>query len=227
MNELVDVPRVPLGEWFNDGFEWLTDNLAAFFEAIETTFQGAIDALGWLLDAPAPLLMALIFTALGLVARGWKFALVTFLGLLLIISIDQWDAAMQTLTLVLVATVVAVVLAVPIGVLAARSNRVSVLVRPALDLMQTMPAFVWLVPVVTLFGIGFVPGVVATIIFALPQACASPSWASVRSMPRSSRPGTPSAGLRARSSARSSSRWRCPRSWQGSTRSSCSRSRWR
>lgn len=165
---IIDVPRVPLGEWFNNGFEWLSDNLAAFFTLVDNAFQASIDGLGWVLGTPAPLIMALIFALLGLLARGWKFAVITFLGLLLIISMEQWEPAMETLTLVLVATVVAVVLAVPIGVLSARNARVSALVKPVLDLMQTMPAFVWLVPVVTLFGIGFVPGVVATIIFALP-----------------------------------------------------------
>lgn len=163
-----DPPRVPLGDWFDTAFQWLSDNLTPVFNAVETVFQGAVDGLGWVLETPPPLVMALVFAVLGLLARGWKFAIGAFLGLLLIISIGQWEAAMETLTLVLVATVVAVVLAVPIGVLAARNKRVSVVVRPILDLMQTMPAFVWLVPVVTLFGIGYVPGVVATIIFALP-----------------------------------------------------------
>jgi ABC-type proline/glycine betaine transport system permease subunit len=81
---------------------------------------------------------------------------------------EQWEASMQTLALVLVSTVVAVVIAIPLGVWAARSRYTSSVLKPILDLMQTMPAFVWLVPVVTLFGIGVVPGVIATIIFALP-----------------------------------------------------------
>jgi glycine betaine/proline transport system permease protein len=166
--DIVDFPRIPLGDWFNDVFQWLTDNLSGLFELINNVFQGAIDLLGNILETPDPLIMALVFALVGLLARGWRFALVALLGLLLVISIDQWEAAMETLTLVVVATVVAVALAVPIGVLSARSKRVSMVVRPILDLMQTMPAFVWLVPVVTLFGIGYVPGVVATIIFALP-----------------------------------------------------------
>lgn len=168
IHEIVDIPRIPLGEWFNSAFEWLTDNLSGLFDLINDVFQGAIDVLLEVLVSPDPLIMAAIFAVLGLLARGWQFALAAFASMLLIISIEQWEAAMQTLALVLVATVVAVALAVPIGVLAARNKRVSVVIRPILDLMQTMPAFVWLVPVVTLFGIGYVPGVVATIIFALP-----------------------------------------------------------
>jgi ABC-type proline/glycine betaine transport system permease subunit len=168
IHQIVDIPRVPLGDWFNSAFEWLTDNLSGLFDVINDVLQGAIDVLLEVLVSPDPLIMAAIFAALGLLVRGWQFALAAFASLLLIISIEQWEAAMQTLALVLVATVVAVALAVPIGVLAARNKRVSVVTRPILDLMQTMPAFVWLVPVVTLFGIGYVPGVVATIIFALP-----------------------------------------------------------
>jgi ABC-type proline/glycine betaine transport system permease subunit len=166
--DIVNIPEIPLGEWFNDAFEWLTDNLSGLFAVVNDIFQGAIDVLLEVLVTPDPLIMALIFAFFGLLARGWRFALVALAGMLLIISIGQWQAAMETLTLVLVATVVAVAIAVPVGVLAARNRRVSMVTRPILDLMQTMPAFVWLVPVVTLFGIGYVPGVVATIIFALP-----------------------------------------------------------
>jgi ABC-type proline/glycine betaine transport system permease subunit len=90
------------------------------------------------------------------------------LGLLFVISMEQWETAMQTLALVLTATLVAVVIAVPLGVLAARNDHASAVFKPIMDLMQTMPALVWLVPVVTMFSIGVVPGAVATIIFALP-----------------------------------------------------------
>ncbi|MFC7596516.1 ABC transporter permease [Terrabacter sp. GCM10028922] len=128
----------------------------------------AVDLLIDVLQAPDPVLLATVFALVGLAVRGWRFALIGLSGLLLVISMGQWAAAMQTLALVLVSTVVAVVIAIPLGVLAARSPRTSAVLRPIMDLMQTMPAFVWLVPVVTLFSIGVVPGVVATIIFALP-----------------------------------------------------------
>jgi ABC-type proline/glycine betaine transport system permease subunit len=109
-----------------------------------------------------------IFALIGLLVRGWIFAIGSLLGFLLIIGMDQWTAAMQTLALVLVASVIAVIIAIPVGILAARKRGASAVIRPLMDLMQTMPAFVWLVPVVTLFSIGVVPGVIATIIFALP-----------------------------------------------------------
>lgn len=168
MADETSLPRVPLGEWLENGFDWLNDNLAPFFDAVDRAFEAAIDTLDYVLVTPDPLVMVGIFTVLALVVRGWRFALVALLGLLLIVSMDQWQPAMETLNLVLVATTVAIAVAVPVGILAARNERVSQAVRPVLDLMQTMPAFVWLVPVVTLFGIGYVPGVVATIIFALP-----------------------------------------------------------
>src|SRR5699024_3625080 len=102
-----------------------------------------------------------------LVLRSWRFGLFALLGFGLVVSMREFEAAMQTLSLVLVASVIAVVVSVPLGILCARSDRASVLVRPVLDLMQTMPPFVYLIPVI-FFNIGAVPGVVATIIFALP-----------------------------------------------------------
>ena len=164
----IGVPRIPVGRRIEDFFEWLTTNMGGFFDLVTDVVGAAVDGLITLLQAPNPLVTVVVFALLGWAVRGWRFGLVALLGLLLIVSMDQWDAAMQTLALVVVATVVAVIIAIPLGVLAARSRHTSAALRPILDLMQTMPALVWLVPVVTLFSIGVVPGVVATIIFALP-----------------------------------------------------------
>ena len=170
MNETlaIEVPRAPVGDTIQSLFDWLTDNLGAFFDAVSEGLGAAVDGFIALLQAPDPVVLAVIFALLGLVVGGWRLGLISLLGLLAIISMEQWDAAMQTLALVLVSTLVAVLVAIPLGIWAASSPRVSAALRPAMDLMQTMPAFVWLVPVVTLFGIGVVPGVIATIIFALP-----------------------------------------------------------
>ena len=165
---LIDVPRIPVGEKIQDFFDWLTTNMGGFFDAISTFIGSAVDRFINLLEAPDPVVLAVVFALLGLLLRGWQFAVLAFAGFLLIISMEQWEAAMQTLALVLVSTIVAVVIAIPLGVLAARKQWASHAMKPLMDLMQTMPAFVWLVPVVTLFGIGVVPGVIATIIFALP-----------------------------------------------------------
>lgn len=165
--EFVNVPRIPVGDWFEGVFDWVTANLEWLFDAFSTVIDVAVEGLVTALDAPGAVLMALIFALLALVVSSWRVAAVALVGLVLVIGMDQWTTAMETLALVLVATAVAVVIGIPLGVLAARSERTSKVVRPVLDLMQTMPAFVWLVPVVFLFGIGYVPGVVATIIFAV------------------------------------------------------------
>jgi glycine betaine/proline transport system permease protein len=164
----IDVPKIEVGAAIDSFFDLLTSNLSGFFDAFSDVLGGAVDGIILLLEAPNPIVFAVIFALIGLVVKGWKFALGSLVGLLLIISMDQWEAAMQTLALVVVSTVVAIIIAIPLGILAARNRTASGVIRPIMDLMQTMPAFVWLVPVVTLFGIGVVPGVVATIIFALP-----------------------------------------------------------
>ena len=164
----IEVPRAPVGDAIQTVFDWLTENLGAFFDAISDGLGAAVDGFIALLQAPDPVVLAVVFALLGLLVGGWRLGLVSLLGLLAVISMDQWDAAMQTLALVLVSTLVAVLVAIPLGIWAASSGRVSAVLRPVMDLMQTMPAFVWLVPVVTLFSIGVVPGVIATIIFALP-----------------------------------------------------------
>ena len=162
------VPRIDIGGAIEGFFDVLTSNLSGFFDAVSDAVGGAVDGIISLFLAPNPIVLAVVFALLGLAVKGWKFALGSLVGLLLIISMDQWEAAMETLALVVVSTLVAIVIAIPLGILAARNRSASAAIRPIMDLMQTMPAFVWLVPVVTLFGIGVVPGVVATIIFALP-----------------------------------------------------------
>ena len=120
-----------------------------------------------LLLAPA-LVMVVVFALIAFVFRSWKLSLATLIGFAIVISMEQWETMMQTMALVLVATVFAVVIAVPLGILAAVSSTVSAIVKPVMDFMQTMPAFVYLIPAVTFFSIGVVPGIFSTIIFALP-----------------------------------------------------------
>lgn len=168
VQSLIEIPKIPVGDALQDFFDWLTTHLGGFFDAVSNVIGSAVDGFISLLEAPDPVVLALIFALIGMLVKGWKFALVGLLGLMFIISMGQWAAAMQTLALVLVATLVAVLIAIPAGVLAARRRWASAVLRPVMDLMQTMPAFVWLVPVVTLFSIGVVPAVIATIIFALP-----------------------------------------------------------
>jgi ABC-type proline/glycine betaine transport system permease subunit len=121
----------------------------------------------FLLGAPPFWAIMLVLGVLALGIRGWKFAVGTVVGLVVILGVDQWENAMDTLALVLVASVLAIVISVPLGILAAKSTLASNIIRPVLDFMQTMPAFVYLIPALILFRVGVVPGIVATIIFAM------------------------------------------------------------
>ena len=112
--------------------------------------------------------MVVIFVLIAWVVKSWKLAVGTAITFLLIISMEQWENAMETLALVIVATLTALIIAIPLGIWAARNKYVSALVRPILDLMQTMPAFVYLIPAVLFFSIGAVPGLFATLIFSMP-----------------------------------------------------------
>jgi glycine betaine/proline transport system permease protein len=162
------LPEVPVGEWADSGFDWIDDNLSILLTLFRDVMGYLINGLTDLLLTPPPLVMVLIFALIAWFVASWKLALGSVLGLSLIVSMGMWTESMQTLALVAVATVFAVLIAIPIGVLAARSDTVSAVVRPVLDFMQTMPGFVYLIPAVTFFSIGLVPGIFATIIFALP-----------------------------------------------------------
>ncbi|PWH06653.1 glycine/betaine ABC transporter [Brachybacterium endophyticum] len=162
------VPAIPIGDWVQSFIDWLTENVSWLFDLIKAVFSFLVENLTFGLTAIAPVALIVICVLLAWVLRSWKFALGTAVMFLLVLSMGQWVHMMETTALVLVATVIAVVIAIPLGVLAARSRTVSAIVRPILDFMQTMPAFVYLIPAVTMFSIGVVPGMVATIIFALP-----------------------------------------------------------
>jgi glycine betaine/proline transport system permease protein len=162
------LPRIPLGDWIQTVVYWLQDNIGPVFDFIDMAVRSAVAGLTFLLTWPPQLVMLVVLAGLALWLRGWKFALFTLIGFGLVISMEQFPHTMQTLGLVLVASIVAVVIAIPVGILSARNSRVSQIVRPVLDLMQTLPPFVYLIPVILFFNIGSVPGVIATIVFALP-----------------------------------------------------------
>ena len=161
-------PRINVGEWAASGIDWLTLNFDWFFDFLKSVMGWLIENLTDLLLWPTPIITIVVFSLFALVVRSWEFALGTLVFFSLIVAMDQWENAMLTLALVLVATLVAVGIAVPIGIWAARNDTVSAVVKPILDLMQTLPAFVYLIPVVILFSIGAVPALVATVVFALP-----------------------------------------------------------
>jgi ABC-type proline/glycine betaine transport system permease subunit len=159
--------RIPLGTWVEDIIEFVTDTFGFLFDFVATVVSGAYDVVDAVFATPPFWAVIIVLAALAFAARGWKFALGTVVGLAVIVGVDQWENAMDTLALVLVASVIAILIAVPLGIAAAKSRTTSNFIRPVLDLTQTMPAFVYLIPALILFGIGVVPGVVATIIFAV------------------------------------------------------------
>ncbi|MGW2381752.1 ABC transporter permease/substrate binding protein [Streptomyces sp. NPDC001658] len=162
------MPRIPLGDWVNDTVDWLLTHLTWLFDFLKSVFTGTFDGIDAVLQAPEPLLLAGIFAVIAFWLRGTAAGLLTFVGFAFIDSLELWEDAMTTLSLVLVATIIALVISVPVGIWAARSNRVSGLVRPVLDFMQTLPAMVYLIPAILFFGSGASAGIVATLIFALP-----------------------------------------------------------
>ncbi|MDT9697571.1 ABC transporter permease/substrate binding protein [Streptomyces sp. P17] len=161
------MPRIEFGSWVNDAVEWLTTHMGWLFDFLEQVFRGAYEGVDAVLQAPEPLLLTGIFAVIAVWLRGTLAGALTFVGFAFVISLDLWEDAMVTLSLVLVATVIALVISVPVGIWAARSHRVSAIVRPGLDLMQTLPAMVYLIPAILFFGSGAAAGIVATLVFAL------------------------------------------------------------
>ncbi|MGW7072482.1 ABC transporter permease/substrate binding protein [Streptomyces sp. NPDC054855] len=161
------MPRIPFGEWVNDSVDWLLSHMAWLFDFFKTVFQGAYDGIADVLQAPEPLLLAGIFAVIAFWLRGVVAGVLTFAGFAFIVSLELWDHAMMTLALVLVSTIIALVISVPVGIWAARSSTVSGIVRPVLDFMQTLPAMIYLIPAILFFGMGAPAGIVATLIFAL------------------------------------------------------------
>ncbi|MER8235724.1 ABC transporter permease/substrate binding protein [Streptomyces sp. NPDC094049] len=162
------MPRLPLGEWVDSSVDWLQAQFSWLFDAISSGVTGLYDGIDAVLSAPHPLLFAGILAVAAWWLRGLAAGVLAFAGFVLVDSVQLWDEAMATLSLVLVATLVTLVIAVPLGIWAARSKTVSAVLRPVLDFMQTMPAMVYLIPGIIFFGVGVVPGIIATIVFALP-----------------------------------------------------------
>ncbi|MFE1310083.1 ABC transporter permease/substrate binding protein [Streptomyces sp. NPDC058755] len=161
------MPRLHLGDWVDSGVDWLVAHLSWLFDAIRAVVEGMYDGIDAVLTAPAPLLLAGMLAVVAWWLRGLVAGVLAFAGFALVDSLDLWDRAMSTLALVLVATVVALVISLPLGIWAARSRTVSAAVRPVLDLLQTMPSMVLLIPAILFFGLGTAAGVIATLIFAL------------------------------------------------------------
>jgi glycine betaine/proline transport system permease protein len=161
--------RIPIGGWAKAFVDWLTTNFELFFDQLARFLSGVVAVLLWILQTPHPLIVVAVITA-----AAWWFrrsigvTLFTGLGLLLIINQGYWKETTETLALVLAASFVSMAVGVPLGIAAARRAWIYAIMRPILDLMQTIPTFVYLIPALILFGLGMVPGLIATVIFAIP-----------------------------------------------------------
>ena len=161
---------VPLDEWAGGAVNWLRTELRPFWNALRDLLLSAYEGLNSLLNLPPALVMVLALALLAFFARGWRFGVFSLASLALIDILGYWEATMQTLAMVLVSVVVAVLIAIPIGIAASRSRVMSSIVQPVLDFMQTMPALIYVLLAVFFFRVGVVPGIVSTIIFAMPPA---------------------------------------------------------
>lgn len=159
---------IPLGEWVESVLNYLVQNFRGFFRSIRWPIDQVLDLIEGILQSIPPTIGIILSSLLGWQVAGKKMGLFCAITLTTLGLIGVWSESMTTLSLVLTALFFCVVFGVPLGILSARSDRIERFVRPVLDAMQTLPAFVYLVPVVMLFGIGNVPGVLVTIIFALP-----------------------------------------------------------
>ncbi|MCB2093363.1 MAG: choline ABC transporter permease subunit [Rhodobacteraceae bacterium] len=168
MDGLTDY-KLPVGKAAKSAFDWLKGNAEPVFDAMSTAMDWLINVILWILQTPHPLFIVAAFVALTWVLqRSWKTCLLVLFGFLFILNQGYWRETTQSLTLVLSSCVVCMAVGVPIGIAAAHRPRLYAWMRPILDLMQTLPTFVYLIPAIVFFGIGMVPGLIATVIFVLP-----------------------------------------------------------
>lgn len=162
------LPKLPLADWVEWLQDWMGDNLWPLFSFISLVIGGIVKGLNNALIWLPPLAVIILFTAIAWYIGKWRMGVFTIVGLLLIDNLGLWNQTMQTLALVLTAAFISILIGIPLGILCARSNKMQKIVTPVLDFMQTMPAFVYLLPAITFFNLGVVPGVISSIIFAIP-----------------------------------------------------------
>lgn len=163
-----DEQWIPLDQWIQSAVDWLVLNYREFFQVIKVPVEVSLEGLEWLFSTLPPFVMILLFAVAAWRYVGKRMAVFTLLAFLLIGYLGLWEDTMTTLAMVICSVVFCAVAGIPLGILAGRSDRFEMLLRPFLDAMQTTPAFVYLIPVVMLFSIGTVSGILATIVFALP-----------------------------------------------------------
>jgi len=161
--------KIPVGAWAKVIFDWMKSHMGPIFDFISWVLDGLIAGILWVLQSPPPFVVILAFVAIAWgLQRNWKICLGVALGFLYVINQGYWKETTQSLTLILAACVVCMGAGVPIGIAAAHRPRLYAAMSPVLDLMQTLPTFVYLIPAIVFFGLGMVPGLIATVVFVLP-----------------------------------------------------------
>ena len=161
--------KIPVGRWGKDFFDYLTTNFAWFFDSLANGLSAVLGGLTvFLLWLPPIAVVGLVAALAFALKRSWTLAVGVVLGLLFIINQGLWKETVETLVLVVAAAACSMAIGVPVGIWAAHNERVYRVLQPILDLMQTLPTFVYLIPVLILFGLGVAPGLIVTVIFAMP-----------------------------------------------------------
>tara|TARA_R110002126_G_scaffold69015_3_gene174530 strand:+ start:491 stop:1348 length:858 start_codon:yes stop_codon:yes gene_type:complete len=161
--------KIPVGKTAKIFFDWLQEKGEHFFDLLADLIEMLIDGILWCLQTPHPLIVVGLFALITWVfQKNLKICAFVIVGFLFIINQGYWEETTESLTLVLSACVVCMAIGVPIGIAAAHRPKLYSFMRPVLDLMQTLPTFVYLIPAIVFFGIGMVPGLIATVIFVLP-----------------------------------------------------------
>ncbi|KMP36754.1 glycine/betaine ABC transporter [Bacillus cereus] len=164
-----NIPRIPLGEWVDSFVASLYEHLEGLFRGFSYIIGGFVDLLtNFLTIIPAIFMIIILCFLIWYTTRKVSLIIFTLIGLLFILNINYWAQTMQTLALVLTSVIISIIVGIPIGILASQNERFSKFLKPTLDFMQTMPAFVYLIPAITFFGVGVVPGIIASVIFAMP-----------------------------------------------------------
>jgi glycine betaine/proline transport system permease protein len=168
MPEIFDFYTIPLRDWIDTGIAWLVDNFRPFFRAMREPVGYVLDGVEAILANTPSVIVLILILIIAVWIAGWRIGIFSTVSMAILGFVGIWDETMTTLSLVITAVLFCTITGIPLGILAARSNLFWSLMRPVLDIMQTTPSFVYLVPIAIFFGIGNVSGIIATIIFALP-----------------------------------------------------------
>lgn len=164
------LPKLPLANWIDTLIDWITDNFSDLFDGISEGLGGFVEGIVAFFGFIPVILFIILASLIAWKLCKWKIALFTFIGLFLVENLGYWENMLDTLALVITSVLISVIIGIPIGIWASQKPTVKQIVTPILDFMQTMPAFVYLLPAIFFFNIGVVPGVVSSVIFAMPPA---------------------------------------------------------